>query len=93
VIARGACDQAGKHMPNVHAMTHAAAPPHVHEPEVHASPRMPHALPQPPQLLRSVCVFTHVMPPQHSWLAPHARPHAPQFATVSTRVHVPSQHI
>jgi hypothetical protein len=68
-------------------------PPHVQLPPMQPSPRMPHASPQPPQLLRSVCVFTHVEPPQHSCAAPHVRPHAPQFATVSTRVQVPLQHI
>jgi hypothetical protein len=41
-------------------------PPQVQLPPMQPSPCMPHASPQPPQLFRSVCVLTQLVPPQHS---------------------------
>jgi hypothetical protein len=80
-------------MPNAHARMHAGMEPHVHAPALQPSPCIPQSRPQLPQLLGSVCVFTQVLPPQHSWPAPQLRPHAPQLAAVSTRVHTSPQHI
>lgn len=74
-------------------MRHSAAPPHVQLPLVHPSEVPESQLrPQPPQLFVSLDVLMHVLP-QHDWLPEQVRPHAPQFATVSTATHVALQHI
>jgi len=65
-----------------------------------------HARPQPPQLLLSVCSFTH-RPPQADWPAGHVQapvwqlppvaqvvPHAPQlFGSVCSLTHEPLQEL
>jgi hypothetical protein len=52
-----------------------------------------HALPQLPQLARSVVVSTHA-PPQHCFVPGHAAPHAPQLAgSRDVSMHVPLQSV
>jgi hypothetical protein len=79
------------HMPKRQLMNRHAGPlPQVQVPAVHPSAWLPQSSPQPPQCSSDVWVFTHE-PLQHSELPSHTRPQAPQFATVSRRVHAPPQ--
>lgn len=75
------------------AMMHSGPPPHVQLPPVHPSDVPESQLrPQAPQLLSSLDVLMHV-PLQHDCAPEQVRPHAPQFATVSSVTQVPLQHI
>jgi hypothetical protein len=78
-------------MNGAHMMRHSAAPPQVHDPEVHPSAVSPHERPQLPQLSTLPEVLMHE-PLQQLSEPPQVRPHAPQFATLPlVSAHAPLQ--
>lgn len=81
-------------MPPVQSGGNTQAPrvPQRQRPAEHESDAMSHAFVHEPQWSMLVCVLMQVVP-QHESDAPQVRPHAPQFATVSSVVHVPPQHV
>lgn len=67
---------------------------------------MAHRVPQPPQLMLSVCSLTQTLPhgvrppaqphvpPLQVWLLPHVVPHLPQLLVSDWRsTHVPEQYV
>jgi hypothetical protein len=80
-------------MPNKQGpIKHAGFEPQRQRPSAQPSARIEsQRIPQPPQWLRSREVSTHTSV-QHCSRAPQVRPHAPQSATVSSRVQLPEQH-
>lgn len=73
--------------------THAPRVPQRQRLLVHESDAMSHPLSHDPQWSKSFVRLRQTLPPQHVSEPPHVRPHAPQFATVSSVVQLPPQQV